>query len=175
MGMRPAKIYRDPPNQPFTRKANVKEKAYISGVPAPRIARYENGNADRAKTEGFDSQVNISLTEDCCVRSNALEAARVAANSYLRKNVETKHYYLRIHVYPHHILRYHPLAGVAQADRYYEGMRRPFGRPDGTAAICNAGQTVISAQVDSRHTRQAREALRRAGNKFPVSVNIRVA
>jgi len=118
---------------------------FITGAPAPKISIFENG----AKTEEFDDETRVYLTveEDCAIRGNALEAARVAANSHLRKEVGPEHYHLKVKVYPHHVLRYHPLAGVAQADRYYEGMRKPFGRPTGRAALVDEDQEVLFVRI----------------------------
>jgi len=76
--------------------------------------------------------------------------------------------------YPHHVLRHHPLAGVAQADRYYEGMRKPFGRPIGRAAIMDDQQDVLVARVDKGDVQVARKAAERAGMKIPVQFRVHV-
>lgn len=171
MALRPAKIYRKVPKMPYTRQSlRVKERSYIKGVPQPKIRMFELGN----KEGDFDHILTLRIKEDCCVRHNALEAMRIAANSYLKKMMDDKSYFLKVHVYPHHVLRYHPLAGVAQADRYYQGMSRPFGRPDGTAAICRKNQVIISIGVNEDKVKTAKEALRRAGMKLPVGFKIGV-
>lgn len=84
-----------------------------------------------------------------------------------------EHYHLKVKVYPHHVLRYHPLAGVAQADRYYEGMRKPFGRPTGRAAIVDRDQEIVFARLSGKHRAAAKKAMERAGNKIPVSFRVR--
>ncbi|MDY6778145.1 MAG: 50S ribosomal protein L16, partial [Candidatus Nanohaloarchaea archaeon] len=108
------------------------------------------------------------------VRSNALEASRVAANSYLGRNLEPEDYHLKVKPYPHHVLRHHPLAGVAQADRYYEGMRKPFGRPIGRAAIVDEDQEILVVRVDAGDTDIAKKAADRAGMKVPVGFRVNV-
>lgn len=86
-----------------------------------------------------------------------------------------EHYHLKVKVYPHHVLRYHPLAGVAQADRYYEGMRKPFGRPTGRAALCDEMQDIIFARLPGKHVQAGRKAMERAGDKIPQSYRVRVS
>ncbi|MFB6148005.1 MAG: 50S ribosomal protein L16, partial [Candidatus Nanohaloarchaea archaeon] len=78
------------------------------------------------------------------------------------------------HPYPHHVLRYHPLAGVAGADRYYEGMRKPFGRPTGRAALVDEQQVIFRVRVDEDDRQEARKALDRAGKKLPVGYRVKM-
>ncbi len=172
MALRPARIYRDKPGQPYTRMSQKRENDnYISGAPAPKISIFETG----ARGKEFDDEERVVLTleEDCAIRGNALESARIAANSHLRKEVGVEDYHLKVRVYPHHVLRYHPLAGVAQADRYYEGMRKPFGRPTGRAALCDQGQEIIEVRLSSGDAQDARKALERAGMKIPVGFRVK--
>ncbi|MCJ7479260.1 MAG: 50S ribosomal protein L16 [Candidatus Nanohaloarchaeota archaeon QJJ-7] len=172
MGLRPARIYRDKPGQPYTRMSQKAEDNYISGAPAPKISIFENG----AKNRDFEDEKRVFLRvdDDCSIRGNALEAARVAANSHLRKEAGEENYHLKVKVYPHHVLRHHPLAGVAQADRYYEGMRKPFGRPTGRAALVDEGQEVIFVRISGEDKQIGRKALERAGKKIPVGYRVRM-
>lgn len=171
MGDRPASIYREQPNQPYTRKSMKAEDNYIKGAPAPRVTRYEQG----VKNGEFEKSVVLESGEDCSIRSEALEAGRIAANSHLSKVLEPEEdYFLKIKPYPHHVLRYHPLAGVAQADRYYEGMRKPFGRPIGRAALVDEGQVIYRVRVDEGDVQEARKAMERANHKMPVGCRVRV-
>jgi len=143
---------------------------FIKGAPAPKISIFETG----AKQGDFDSRVVLTVDRDCCIRSNALEAARVAANSYLSRNLDPEGYHLKVKPYPHHVLRYHPLAGVAQADRYYEGMRKPFGRPIGRGAIVDEDQEIILVRIDEGDIQVAKKAAKRAGMKIPVKFRVKV-
>lgn len=171
MGDRPASIYREQPNQPYTRKAQNKRDNYVSGAPAPRVTQYEMG----ARDKDFEKEVVLISEEDCSIRSEALEAGRIASNSYLSKIYDPEEEYkLKIRPYPHHILRYHPLAGIAQADRYYEGMRKPFGRPIGRAAIVDEGDVVMKVSIGEGETDAARKALERANHKMPVTCRVRI-
>ncbi len=171
MGDRPASIYREHPGQPYTRQSQKKNDNFIKGAPAPRVTQYVQGARDRE----FDTAVVLNIEEDCTIRSEALEAGRIAANSYLNKVLDPEEEYkLTILPYPHHVLRYHPLAGIAQADRYYEGMRKPFGRPIGRAAIVDKGQAVFKVEVNEEDTQEARKALERASHKQPVGSRIKI-
>ncbi|MFB6076984.1 MAG: 50S ribosomal protein L16 [Candidatus Nanohaloarchaea archaeon] len=173
MSMRPARIYRDKPGQPYTRMSQKSENDnFISGAPAPKISIFENGD----KTREFEDEMRIVLRveDDVAIRGNALEAARVAANSHLRKEAGEEQYHLKVKVYPHHVLRYHPLAGVAQADRYYEGMRKPFGRPTGRAALVDADQDIIYVRVKATDREIGKKAMHRAGQKIPNKFRVSV-
>ncbi|MFB6203245.1 MAG: 50S ribosomal protein L16 [Candidatus Nanohaloarchaea archaeon] len=171
MGDRPARIYRDKPNQPYTRKSQKKNDNYVKGAPAPRVTQYEMGATDQE----FESEIVLKVEEGCGIRSEALEAGRVAANSHLNKVLDPEEEYkLKIITYPHHVLRYHPLAGVAQADRYYEGMRKPFGRPIGRAALVDDNQAIYRVSVAEGDVGEARKALERAKHKMPVSCRVKI-
>ncbi|MCK5235271.1 MAG: 50S ribosomal protein L16, partial [Candidatus Aenigmarchaeota archaeon] len=71
-------------------------------------------------------------------------------------------------VYPHNILREHAQAAVAQADRFYDGMRKPFGKPTGRAARLKEGQPILTIRTNKKYEDAAKEAIRRAGMKIPV-------
>lgn len=171
MGDRPARIYREQPSQPYTRQSQKKSDNFVKGAPAPRVTQYEMG----VRNGEFESHAVLKVDEDVNIRSEALEAGRIAANSHLNKVLDPEEdYFLQIKPYPHHVLRYHPLAGVAQADRYYEGMRRPFGRPIGRSAIVDDGQVVYRVEVDEGDIQEAKKALERAKHKMPVSCRVKV-
>ncbi len=171
MGDRPASIYREKPGQPYTRRSQKKNDNFISGAPAPRVTQYQMG----AKDEEFNASVVLTVEKGCGIRSEALESGRIAANSYLSKVLDPEEeYFLEILPYPHHVLRYHPLAGIAQADRYYEGMRKPFGRPIGRAALVDDNQVVYRVKVDQEDIQDAKKALERSKHKMPVKCRVRV-
>lgn len=170
MALRPAKIYRHFTRRPYTRTAHKQKKAFITGAPGSRITLFEMGN----KQGTFEKTLKLKIQKDCIIRSNALEAARIASNSFIKKKVDTGNYYLKIHPYPHHILRYHPLAGVAQADRYYSGMSHAFGKPIGRAARCKKGQEIITVKINQNNVQLAKEALKRASMKFPIASKISI-
>jgi large subunit ribosomal protein L10e len=83
-------------------------------------------------------------------------------------------YALRMHTYPHQILRENKQATGAGADRVSQGMRLSFGKNVGTAARVQRGQTVISIKTEAGNYIAAKEALRKAGCKFPTPCTINV-
>jgi large subunit ribosomal protein L10e len=101
------------------------------------------------------------------VSSEALEAARVAANKYMVKNAGKESFHLRIRVHPYHVLRINKMLSCAGADRLQTGMRGAFGKPQGLCARVAIGQILMSIRCKDQHCAQAQEALRRA--KFKIA------
>ena len=168
MARKPAKMYRQIKGQSFTRRE------YTGGVPNNRILRYHMGN--RKKAEAGNFPVTLQLTSDnaCQIRDSALESARQVANSTIREEVGPMGYALRMHTYPHQILRENKQATGAGADRVSQGMRLSFGKNVGTAARVQRNQTVMSIKIEPEGYSAAKEALRKAGCKFPTPCTIKV-
>ncbi len=78
------------------------------------------------------------------VGSEALEAARIAANKYMVKNAGKETFHLRMRVHPFHVLRINKMLSCAGADRLQQGMRGAFGKPLGTCARVSIGQILMS-------------------------------
>jgi large subunit ribosomal protein L10e len=106
------------------------------------------------------------------IRANALEAARQHANKFLSSKLGDSNYFMRIAVYPHHILRENKMMAMAGADRLQDGMRLAFGTPIGRAARMRRGQPVIILFVDEKNVEVAKEALERAASKLPLPTRI---
>lgn len=157
-----ARCYREVKGQPYARKE------YIKGHPPPKITKFTMGNPS-AK---FDYQLKLISEESAQIRHNALEAARIATNRYLQKNLGTENYCLRILPYPHVVLRENKMIFGAHADRLQEGMRRAFGKPIGTAARVKPNQTIITVNVNENGIKIAKEALKRGEAKLPVPCRI---
>ena len=62
------------------KKRAYTRKEYIGGVPASRITQFDVGD----KIADFSVEVTLSAKEECLVRHNALESARVTANRYIQ-------------------------------------------------------------------------------------------
>tara|TARA_Y100001968_G_scaffold67153_1_gene57954 strand:- start:16 stop:450 length:435 start_codon:yes stop_codon:yes gene_type:complete len=132
------------------------------------------GNRKRAETDGFPVTLQLSADNACQIRDSALEAARQVANSTIRETAGPMGYALRMHTYPHQILRENKQATGAGADRVSQGMRLSFGKNVGTAARVQKGQIVISIKTEPEGYAAARDALRKAGCKFPTPCTIKV-
>ena len=83
------------------KKRAYTRKEYIGGVPASRITQFDIGD----KTADFSVEVTLSAKEECLVRHNALESARVTANRYIQTHAGREGYHLKVRTYPHHVLR----------------------------------------------------------------------
>ena len=168
MARKPAKMYRRLKGQAYTRRK------YTGGVPNNRIMRFHMGNRKAAEADEFPVILNMSVDESCQVRHTALEAARVISNATIRDVAGQDGYALRVHVYPHHILRENKQATGAGADRVSQGMRLSFGKNVGTAARVQRGQTVISIKTEAEGYLAAKDALRKASCKFPTPCTLKV-
>lgn len=168
MARKPASMYRRLKGPAYTRRK------YIGGVPNNRIQSFHAGNRVAAETGQFKVIMELRADNSCQIRHTALEAARVISNSTIRKIAGTEGYALRVHTFPHHILRENKQATGAGADRVSQGMRCAFGKNVGTAARVKRGQRVISLQINPEHYTVARDALRKASMKFPTPCTVRL-
>jgi len=166
MGLRPAKCYRKI-ERPWTRQSQRKpKKGFVKGVPESKIHRFEVGD------KNFPLVMFLVAKSPVQIRHNALEAARVNANKVLETNIGKIGYFLKIRVYPHHVMRENPLATGAGADRFQTGMRQAFGKPIGMAAQIKSGQKIIEVRGPEGKESILRSALKRAASKLPVTCDI---
>jgi len=157
-----AKNFREIKGMPYTRRK------YMGGVPGSKIVKFTMGNPTRE----FGQRVELVNLKDGQIRHNALESARIAANRLLEAQLGRDNFMLKIVPYPHHVLREHKRINVAQADRFQDGMKRAYGKPVGTAARVHRGDALLIAEVDENGVEAAKEALKRASDKFPVPCRI---
>jgi len=129
--------------------------------------QFHVGNRSAAETGKFKMHLELLADEACQIRHTALEAARVICNATIRNAAGTQGYALRIHTYPHQVLRENKQATGAGADRVSQGMRCAFGKNVGTAARVKRGQRVISLHFNPENFAEAKDALRKAKMKFP--------
>lgn len=83
--------------------------------------------------------------------SEALEAARIAANKYMVKYAGKEAFHLRVRVHPFHVLRINKMLSCAGADRLQTGMRGAFGKPQGVCARVQIGQILMSIRCKDNH------------------------
>jgi large subunit ribosomal protein L10e len=159
MGRRPARCYR------FCRGKPYPKSRYNRGVPDSKLRIYDVGKK-KAGVEAFPFVIHIISEERNQVSSEALEAARVAANKYLTKFVGKDNFHMRCRVHPWHVLRINKMLSCAGADRLQTGMRGAFGKPIGKVARVKIGTILYSVRVREADIKKAMEAFRRAKNKF---------
>ena len=172
MALRSAKCYRKI-ERPNTRVSTRKpRRSYVKGVPALKIHRFETG-----KTKDKDSlkkRMYLVVKRPAQIRHNALEAARIALSKTLAKNVGEE-FFLKVLVYPHHVLRENPLATGAGADRFQTGMRKSFGRPISSAAQVKANQRIIEIRIQPVSEKFGKKALKVAASKISVPCRIEIS
>merc|ERR1712224_462993 len=142
---------------------------FCRGVPDPKIRIYDVGNK-KSHYHTFPNYVHLVSWEKENISSEALEAARVAANKYMVKNLGKDSFHLRVRSHAFHVLRHNKMLTCAGADRLQTGMRNAFGKPCGTCARVNIGQILLSIRYkDDKpdNTVRVYEALRLAKFKFP--------
>ncbi|KZX11162.1 50S ribosomal protein L16 [Methanobrevibacter curvatus] len=143
-------------------------KEYIRRIPGSRIVQYDMGNL----SEKFPVAVSLAVKAPTHLSHNSLEAARIASNRYMQRRAGRLGYHLKIRVYPHHIVRENPMATGAGADRVQDGMRKAYGKSVSIEAIVGKNQRVLSIYTNPKHYLDAKDALKRASMKFPVSCKV---
>ncbi len=164
---KPASMYREISKPPYTRKE------YITGIPGSKIAQHKMGDI-HADPDEYPVQISLRVNEECQLRHDALESARLSANRYLIKSFGEGNYKMILRKFPHHVLRENKQATGAGADRVSDGMRQAFGKPVGTAARVNKHERIFTIWCDVSQADVAKDSLRRAYNKLspPCSVQV---
>lgn len=162
MPERPGHCYRYFDTPAYTRKE------YIRGIPGLKITKFDFGNPKG----NFPVKLTLVPLEAGQVRHNALEAARVIVTKRLSTELGETGYYLKVRVYPHHVLRENKMMAFAGADRLQDGMRKSFGKPAGTAARLKALQPIMDLYVPEDKKDVAKAALELAKSKIPMPTRI---
>merc|ERR1739838_1059095 len=134
-----------------------------------------DGGMKKANWERFPACIHLVSGEKEQITSEALEAARIAANKYMQVNCGKEAFHMRIRVHPWHVVRINKMLSCAGADRLQTGMRHAYGKPQGTCARVRIGQTMLSIRTRETSKKFAIEALRRSKMKFPGRQNIFVS
>jgi len=121
----------------------------------------------KAQWERFPACVHLVSGEKEQITSEALEAARIAANKYMQVNCGKEAFHIRIRVHPWHVVRINKMLSCAGADRLQTGMRHAYGKALLKAARVSIGSVLISIRTTADKVPNACEALRRAKFKFP--------
>eukprot|EP00354_Favella_ehrenbergii_P011840 CAMPEP_0170450626 /NCGR_PEP_ID=MMETSP0123-20130129/97_1 /TAXON_ID=182087 /ORGANISM="Favella ehrenbergii, Strain Fehren 1" /LENGTH=184 /DNA_ID=CAMNT_0010711965 /DNA_START=140 /DNA_END=694 /DNA_ORIENTATION=+ len=126
-----------------------------------------DGGKKRAPWDSFPACVHMVSYEKEQITSEALEAARIAANKYMQVNTGKEGFHIRIRVHPWHVVRINKMLSCAGADRLQTGMRHAYGKALCKSARVNIGSILISIRTKRENVEHAQEALRRAKFKFP--------
>jgi len=142
-------------------------KKFAPGTPAPKVARFTTGKF----RNDYDYLFRLISEGRVQVRSNALEAARVAANKKLAL-IGEEFYLLRVVSAPHIVLRENKMIATAGADRLQEGMRKAFGKPIGVAARVGIGSVILELSVKAENLEKAKDAMWAASTKLPMKTKV---
>jgi len=143
-------------------------------VPDPKIRIYETGKK-KIPCDEFPAVIHMVSDEYQQISSEALEAARIAANKYMVSNAGKDFFHIRVRPHPYQVLRINKMLSCAGADRLQTGMRGAWGKSYGTAARCHIGQVLMSIRTKEEKTQIGVEACRRAKFKFPGRQKIHVS
>ena len=157
-----ARNFRNPDRMAYTRRK------FMGGVPGSKIVKFTMGNTSKK----FPVRVELINLVHGQIRNNSLESARIAANRQLELLLGHDLYAMKVVPFPHIVLREHKRVNVAQADRFQEGMKSPYGKPTGTAARVKRGEPLIVIEVEQEGVEVAKDALKRAMDKFPLPAKI---
>jgi large subunit ribosomal protein L10e len=157
-------MYRQIKSQSYTRRE------YMGGVPNSRISQFEMGY----KKGDFPIEMQLIAENPVAIRHTALEAARIACNRTIQKKAGSQGYFMKIHIFPHEVIRENKMATGAGADRISSGMRNAFGKAVGTAARVKGGQVIITLKVGRANFKEAKIALWKAGLRIPTTFRIEV-
>ncbi|PIN85460.1 MAG: 50S ribosomal protein L16 [Candidatus Diapherotrites archaeon CG11_big_fil_rev_8_21_14_0_20_37_9] len=175
MGLRPGRCYSSTKDRPYTRKAHrVQRKDYIGAVPGLKTRQFNMGNGAKE----FDTIVNLIAEtgkHGIQIRDNAIESARLAVNRSLIENIGKDDFFLKVRIFPHHMLRENKQAQGAGADRVSSGMSHSFGKTIGRAARIKNGQILFSALVSKENIEKAKTALLSASSRVSCEVTTKVS
>lgn len=172
MPLRPAKCYRSTRKKPANCRMAVKvhKRNYIGAVPGVKIRQFNMGNP----LKDFEHVLDLVSEDTMQVRDNAIESVRTTVNRFLNRKIGKDAYFIKIRIFPFHILRENKQAQGAGADRVTKGMSHPFGKPIGRAARVKPGQVILSLLVDSANLELGKLALSRMKSKLPCKSSIKV-
>lgn len=168
MGIRPAKCYTKL-ERPYTRQSRRRpRKGYVKGVPEVKIHRFEEGS----RKPEFTLKFNLVVDRPVQLRDNMLESMRISTGKAITKVIGEGNFFLKVLVYPHHVLRENALSTGAGADRFQSGMRQSFGRPAGSAARVMRDQAILEVRSLPEHEMAIKKAIRTIFCKVPAPVRI---
>lgn len=156
--------------RPYTRKSKFKKYSFISTIPESKIVKFTFGNPKKE----FQYSIDLISKVGHNIRHNALESARQVINRDLELGVGVNMYFMRVNVYPHHILRENKMLTGAHADRLQTGMAHSFGKPVGRAARVKKGTKVITVNVDENGIKIAEDAYKKILARLPGTYNIQI-
>jgi len=170
MKLRPGRCVRKINSQAWSRYSLRKpKKNYVKALPRTSLLIFNMG----ARNKVFELLFSLKAEGDVQLRSNALEAARQAANKYLERKIPNN-YFMRVVTYPHNVIREKKFATGAGADRVSQGMTLSFGKPSSVAARVRKGKSVFEVKTNGENRQVAKDALKKASSKLSGNFAIKI-
>jgi len=168
MKLRPGRSVRKINSQAWSRYSIRKpRKNYIKALPRTNLLVFNMG----VKKSDYDIMLVLKSKQDVQLRSNALEAARLAANKHLEREISGD-YSMNVVPFPHNVIREKKFSGAAGADRTSQGMILSFGKPVSVAARVFKNHDVFLIRTRAANKKVAREAMKRASKKLSGTYSI---
>ena len=142
---------------------------YIPGAPNSKVARNTTGKF----RSDYDFTLRLVSDGRVQVRSNALEAARVAASKKVASLTEDQ-FCLKVVPATSLCLTENKMIATAGADRLQEGMRKAYGKPIGVAARVRQGSVILTLGVMKENIDKAKLAMWAAGTKLPMKTHTEI-
>jgi large subunit ribosomal protein L10e len=185
MGLRPARCYRGKKvrlrkgssgharkttiQRPYTRIAiNVPDRNYIGASPQLKVRQFNMGNP----LLPYDTVADLVSKDSIDIRDNAIESVRSGVNRMLVKSLGKDGYFMKVRIYPSHLMRENKQAQGAGADRVSQGMTLPFGIPIGRSSRVKKGQALYSVLCMSTQKDIVKKCLLRAKSKLPCKTEV---
>jgi large subunit ribosomal protein L10e len=168
MGIRPARCY-NKLERPYTRQSRKRpRKGYVKGVPEVKIHRFEEG----IRKPEYTLRLRLIIKTPVQIRDNALESIRVSTSKAITKKIGEGNFFMKMLVYPHHVIRENAMSTGAGADRFQSGMRLAFGRPAGSAARVMKNQPIVEVLSKPEHELVIKKAMRSVFGKIPAPCTV---
>ncbi len=160
--------------RPYCRFSKYRKKAFVKARPGKKVIKFDMGNLV-SQERSFPLKIELISKDSAQVRTNSIEAARIAILKRLEAKLGRKGFFFRIKAHPHHVIRENPLAAGAGADRLSTGMSHSFGKVIGTASRVTKGLTVMEVYVAKEEEAFVREALRVGSSKLTIKTTIQAS
>lgn len=170
--LRKASAYSKRKVRPFTRVSNRRKKAFIKTKPHNKVVKVIAGNQKDWNAEKHKFRVSLISSEKVQIRDNALEAVRMFLTKSMDRGAPGQ-YFMRLKVYPHHILRENKTAAGAGADRLSSGMKHSYGVNVGRAAIVSEGKDIfVITTLNEKGAQHAKKVMGMVKSKLPCKTKV---
>lgn len=149
-------------NMAYTRKE------YINRIPEGKEKQMKWSYGDINKT--YQHELRLISTNYHYISVNSLDAVRTSIAHNLGGDENL--FFMKIHPYPHQLLREHGLLGVAKAERLAKGMKHSFGKPRSKVALVRPNQVLITLRVDNGLLKRGKHTLETASKKLACHTRI---